>query len=74
MLREYITAVVERITSDKRIRGIRPCSCSLLELSKEFQEDATEIMRQIHKDSEIYEGHVDVNKIPMLILKEKKGS
>ena len=69
MLKDYIKAVATRIATDKRDQGIRPPSCSLKELCSEFREDAVEIMRQLHREG-LFEGHLTVNKIPILILKD----
>lgn len=69
MLRDYIEAVAGRIASDKLQRGQIPACCTLTELCNEFREDAVEIMRQLHRDG-VFEGHRNINKVPMLILKD----
>ncbi len=73
MLREYIESVVARITADKCDRGVYPASCTLVELVGEFSKDARQVMRQIHREDPRYEGHITVNKTPMLILTDQKS-
>lgn len=69
MLKDYIKAVAGRIASDKQSRGVSPAACTLTELCNEFREDAVEIMRQLHREG-AFEGHQNINKVPMLILKD----
>lgn len=68
MLKDYITAVVQRIAAEKLQQGISPPACTLTELCNEFHEDAICIMRQLHQEG-VFEGHQNVNKVPMLIIK-----
>lgn len=71
MLRDYIEPIVERITADKRDRCIYPASCTLVEITKVFEEDAKAVMRAMHREDPRYEAHKTVNQVPMLILTDQ---
>lgn len=73
MLRDYIEAVVRRIATERLNSGHVPARCEFRELCKQFEKDALEIWRQLHKEG-VFEGHQTVNKEPMLILKDNEIS
>ena len=71
MLIDYVRNTAGRIIAEKEQNGVEPALCTLHELMNEVREDMTECMRELHRKGK-YRASVNINKIPMLLIINKK--
>lgn len=69
LLTEYVAAVAREVIADRKALMLSPYVCTADALASAFGNDLTEAMRNCIRSGE-FGGHINVNKKPMLTLKE----
>lgn len=64
-MRDAIINIIDSTIAEKRDKGIRPASCSKLEIMNHIADIVTDVMRELHTTGK-YVGGITINKLPTL--------